>query len=552
MIPILRLGKIKFVLLIISIYITSCSNTFSRFSKFNNIEKNFIVQFINNQIELNFSTNRIYIFYNNIKEKPSENFYSTVIKKIADKNYKILALAESSTAPFYSLIIQVKEKSLNASLNDTLILKKRDNLTILSKHFLSNGNEYVFSLVSDENKPKNPNQPLNSFNLEFGFITSSVKFSKMRIRQDIEISGNIVRETPLLALKLLKNINLDSVQLDKADYYLQIRTMAWNFLDEQDSVNKSIDFRNNYFNKRINKNFIETNLTQNSKPNIRNDSINYFNNFLEDAKNKRVVIINESHEYWKHRYNASIIIDSLYQFGYEYIALEALLETDTMLNERKYPLQQSGYFISEPYFGNLIRKAAKKGFLFIPYESISDDREKEQAKKINDFLINNPNKKLIIYCGWAHISQSKNNTLIESSMTNLLENKYKIPILTLNQTQFLYNVISNKHTSSSPFFITNKANVIDSGLYNNDYYIINYDNFKEPSRMININTKKFSKESYPLIIKIYNSNEYFKHEKNAVPLFVKYIISELDLAFYNFNETKHIIKHFDANGVLLK
>jgi hypothetical protein len=511
-----------------------------------------MVQFINNQIELNFITNRIYNFCNNTQESPSKNFYSSSIKEIVNKKYKILTLAESTTAPFYSLIIQHKKKSSNSKVNNSITLQKKGDLTILTKYFLSNGNEYIFSLVSNENKPKDPHQPPNSFNLEFDFITSSVKFSKMRISQDVQISGNIVRETPLLAIKLINNINLDSVQLDKADYYLQTKATAWNFINEQDSVDKCIAYRHNYFNKRMNKNFIEINETKNSNPNIKNDTLNYYSNFLEDAKNNRVIIINESHQYWKHRYNASIIIDSLYSLGYEYIALEALSKTDTMLNKRKYPIQQSGYFISEPFFGNLIRKSAKKGFLFLPYEDITNEREEGQAKNINTFLVNNPNKKLIIYCGWEHISQRINN-INKPSMAYLLQTKYNTPILTLNQTQFLNHVIPNKNSSNSPFLLKKKDIVIDSAVYNNDYYLINFDNFNihESKRLVNINTKKQSKESYPLIIKIYNIDEYLKYKKNAVPLYIKYIISPLDKAFYDFDNTKHIIQYIDANGVLL-
>ena len=169
--------KTKFILIICSLYLTSCNNTFSKFSRFNHVEKNYMVQFINNQIELNFTTNRIYNFYNKNEEKPSKNFYSNAIKFIKNKNYKILTLAESTNAPFYSLIVQYHEGKLVTTTNDSITISKKDNLTILTKHFFSNGNEYLFSLISNENQPKDLRQPRNSFNLEFNFITSSIKFS---------------------------------------------------------------------------------------------------------------------------------------------------------------------------------------------------------------------------------------------------------------------------------------------------------------------------------------------------------------------------------------
>ena len=531
------------------LYILGCNKTFSKYSKYNHTEKNFMVQFTNNQIELNFTTNRIYNFYNKSEERPSEKFYSNALKIIKNKDYKVLMLSESMSAPFYSLIVQCKDKSLGLDKNDSIKILKKDNLTILTKHFFSKGNEYLFSLISNENQPQDTKQPTNSFNLEFNFIISSVKFSKMRINQDIQISGNTVIETPLLAIKIINKINLDSVSLDKANQYLDLKAFAWNFIDEQDSVDKCIIDKYNYFSKRANKNFIATNTAINKKPDITNDSVNYFDEFLKVAKNKRVVIINESHQYWKHRDNATIIIDSLFSLGYKYIAIEALLKSDTLLNERKYPIKQSGSFISEPYFGNLIRKSAKKGFLFLPYENLSNEREQGQAKNIYTFLNNNPDEKLIIYCGWDHISQRTNSTN-KTYMANILQTKYNIPIVTLNQTQFLNNQISNKTPYNNSFLITKKKYVVDSSLNNNDYYLISIKNYinKNTTLLINVNTKVYSKENYPLVIKIYYTTEFLKHKKDAVPIFTKLIISPFQKALFQFDKEKHSIVYLKENG----
>ena len=61
----------------------------------------------------------------------------------------------------------------------------------------------------------------------------------------------------------------------------------------------------------------------------------------------------------------------------------------------------------EPQFGNLIREANKLNYILYPYEDITGsnckNREIGEAKNIASLLTKEPNAKIIIYCGFAHI-----------------------------------------------------------------------------------------------------------------------------------------------------
>lgn len=85
----------------------------------------------------------------------------------------------------------------------------------------------------------------------------------------------------------------------------------------------------------------------------------------------------------------------MYQNGYQYLGLEALF--DSLINERKYPIQESGYYIKEPEFGNLITEALNIGYKLFSYEATKnkngEEREIEQALNIQKFIYNNPTVK---------------------------------------------------------------------------------------------------------------------------------------------------------------
>ena len=130
--------------------------------------------------------------------------------------------------------------------------------------------------------------------------------------------------------------------------------------------------------------------------------------------NYRIVIINEAHQNSFHRHFTASLLQIFYNNGFKYLGLEDLRngrEKDSLLNTRKYPIQSSGFYIKDPQYGSMVRKALKIGFEVFPYEETvgvnNEKREIEQAKNIKNFIDDHPDEKVLIYCGFGHVMEGE-------------------------------------------------------------------------------------------------------------------------------------------------
>ena len=164
---------------------------------------------------------------------------------------------------------------------------------------------------------------------------------------------------------------------------------------------------------------------------------------VERAKKNRIVIINEAHHRPIHRNFSASLLQKLYDNGYRYFGLEALKNSEietSLLNKRKYPTKSSGYYIKEPRFGNLVRKALKIGFTLFAYETTDRDhdgkqREIDQAESIAKIVNKNPQAKFLIHCGYDHATEGV-YTSWEKAMAERLKDLTGIDPLTINQEHF--------------------------------------------------------------------------------------------------------------------
>lgn len=168
---------------------------------------------------------------------------------------------------------------------------------------------------------------------------------------------------------------------------------------------------------------------------------------IEKSKSNQVIIINEAHHNSSNRAFVNSLLKELYANGYENLGAEALTngaDTDSLLNERNYPIQETGYYIKDPQFGNLIRNALEIGYNIFPYEHISNDksphsgpnpREIGQAKNINTAIDKNPNEKFLIYCGFDHALEGPNRSW-GKAMAGRLSEYSGINPLTINQVAY--------------------------------------------------------------------------------------------------------------------
>lgn len=136
---------------------------------------------------------------------------------------------------------------------------------------------------------------------------------------------------------------------------------------------------------------------------------------LARARATRIIIINEAHHVPRHRVFTASLLPALAAQGYRYLAVEGLAGPDSLLSARGYPLRTSGAYLSEPCYGNLLRTALRAGLQVRAYDYgyPEDDpthrlrsRELGQARNIQRILAADPQAKIIIHCGFAHLSEA--------------------------------------------------------------------------------------------------------------------------------------------------
>ena len=143
---------------------------------------------------------------------------------------------------------------------------------------------------------------------------------------------------------------------------------------------------------------------------------------LNLAKTHQVIFINEAHHVPAGRAFTLSLLSGLYARGFRYFAAETLGDGDAPLQARGYPTQKTGYYTSEPVFGDLVRTALRLGFNVIPYEyhlkpsqgfgtsanPVADEelREQGEAQNLYDHILkHDPKAKILVHAGYGHISK---------------------------------------------------------------------------------------------------------------------------------------------------
>jgi hypothetical protein len=128
---------------------------------------------------------------------------------------------------------------------------------------------------------------------------------------------------------------------------------------------------------------------------------------IDKSKKEQIVIINEAHKQPLHRVFTRALLKEMYMNGFRYFAVETL-DGDSLLNFDKYPKLSSGYYSSEPQYGEMIREALLLGYTLVAYEdhiNIADWKKREHGQAINikkKTMDINPNAKVIVHCGYGH------------------------------------------------------------------------------------------------------------------------------------------------------
>ncbi len=190
------------------------------------------------------------------------------------------------------------------------------------------------------------------------------------------------------------------------------------------------------------------------------------------AEHYKVIITNEAHYQPQNRVFTSLLLEKLYKQGFHYLCVEDLSRDDTIykskedkeLNNRKYPIKTTGFYMDEPQYGNLVRRALKLGYTLVAYEHYASDikdpgermmgREKGQAKNIAQILQKDPNAKILVHCGYGHLNENIKDS--SGLMAAMLKLNFNIDPLTIDQQDLL-------EENNDPYY--NWTNVKEPSVY---------------------------------------------------------------------------------------
>lgn len=158
---------------------------------------------------------------------------------------------------------------------------------------------------------------------------------------------------------------------------------------------------------------------------------------LEKSAKSQITIINEAHNQPLHRAFVTGLLKDLYKQGYRYLGIETLGYGDSLLHQRKYAVDTTGYYSFEPQFGNMIREALQLGFTIFPYETQvpghnNKEREIDQASNIVNFMKQHKEGKYLLYVGYSHVIEGPVRGW-EKAMAGRLKEYTGIDPFTINQ-----------------------------------------------------------------------------------------------------------------------
>jgi len=184
-------------------------------------------------------------------------------------------------------------------------------------------------------------------------------------------------------------------------------------------------------------------------PTLTTEQIAYFQKFKplparkyiqEKASEEQIIIINEGHHLPLNRIFTQSILQDLYDKGFRYFGAETLDHGDKGLNQRDYSILTSGFYTSEPQYGELIRTALTIGFRAFAYEANEDgvfrngkEREIRQAENIRKVLQKDPQAKILIHAGFDHIREDSIGGTWGKAMAGRLYELTGINPFTINQ-----------------------------------------------------------------------------------------------------------------------
>lgn len=166
---------------------------------------------------------------------------------------------------------------------------------------------------------------------------------------------------------------------------------------------------------------------------------------VRQARNHRIVILNEAHHVPLHRAFAMRLARELRKIGYTWLACETF---ETTPFGKGYLALSDGYYLREPVFAHFLRDAAAEGWKMVQYEPMDDEpqddaavssemRESGEARNLVERVFaRDPNAKLLIFVGYGHLMEMPKvgNGVGTAQMAAHLKHLTGLDPLTVEQT----------------------------------------------------------------------------------------------------------------------
>lgn len=263
------------------------------------------------------------------------------------------------------------------------------------------------------------------------------------------------------------------------------------------------------------------------------------NILLNLVKDKQVVMFNEAHHLPHHRITTMSYLEEMHELGFRYLGVEGLKENGDSLMNRKVPTINSGYYIKEPQYSNLLKKAISLGYTVFNYDDGGRGKEREitQAKNIARILQSDENAKILIHAGWGHIRED--TTILGGLMAYEFKKETGIDPFTINQTrfneqskiEFEHFIYQKLDYFDVPSFLVNKTDQTIYTDYITDVIIFhprtskrnNRPNYYNQSDLFTSKTLSYSKfKKEELLILVYDRNDKTPiEERIAIDIAVK-------------------------------
>jgi hypothetical protein len=496
---------------------TSCSST-NPYIKYNYINgETFLNDSLNISADLFVDVNYYPVKRKDINKK---------IRGIKELKYKdLLVFGTTYLPPFYDLLLFYSEKNKNIgdSIQTKLLIKDTLNNRVLFKKSLNNKTIYLYL------KSVNSSKKDSHLILDAEKIISSVRFDtleKSELTYQKIFYANIDNDNYLFVKNKFETAPIKPGKKSDWNKFQYLTTILSHDASYKEHEKLLIDFeldKRVYFQEKI-----DSLLLVNEAATVGNKNV--IHNLKEISKEEKVFMLNENHWYPNHRILATKLLAPLRENGYNYLAIEAvatyqdtLLTSDkntTQFGKRHYPIKSTGYYTREPYFGAFIRKALELDYKIISYENFeTDNRERGQAENLKKIIDNDPNAKIFVYAGLAHIYEG--NAKGTKRMATYFKEITNIDPITIDQTHLFGNTNYDLTLFNADLF-----NDVERLNTNVDYLLINHikPSLSEihPNKMFNeyaiIDDKLIPYLNQELLISIYFIDEYTKYKSSSIPI----------------------------------